>query len=535
MLRRYNIDLRINESEEVKVSKLEEAINAVLDLGYADEIDDDRTGIYTYDDGWTVCKVYCKVPAGKNPLFVYSYKDKKVLNPNDPVTGAYKYKGMDGYFVVEKRDGTGVNMERAWNFLDHDGITLDKWYDYINSNAFDNEGYHIAVTYEETEDGYPEGANLVNKDGYTRFDNNVGDIEECGDYFVVDESTKNVYDKEGKLRLEDVDSIKDIEYTYYDEEDSSYDVTVFNVVFDNGDNILFNDNLEVITECVDDVYELSRNSGESDIYVVEYSGKKNILVAEGKLLFNEDPQSTKDWADDIEEHPGYNDGHMNLIERLDKYAIFDNVHLKIINDMWYDEVKFFDLEMFDDEGVAAVVLDGKCNIMFTDEDSQRFKQFMFKEPVDDVKTYEKFLVITKGDQDFVVWKDERLLSVPADKIYPTQDSYTFIVMNDDKFDLINTGYDQTFCEIYMNGNKFDACFDMDTYWPLMEYKGKVTYINAEMFRPLFTNDGYGGHDIRWFDDAEFADDNGKDVKFQVVENGEKKVLDEWGDDFEEDE
>ena len=165
--------------------------------------------------------------------------------------------------------------------------------------------------------------------------------------------------------------------------------------------ILIYQNRVILCNSVDDVYELSRNNGESDIYVVEYSGKKNILVAEGKLLFNEDPQSTKDWADDIEEHPGYNDGHMNLIERLDKYAIFDNVHLKIINDMWYDEVKFFDLEMFDDEGVAAVVLDEKCNIMFTDEDSQRFKQFMFKEPVDDVKTYEKFLVITKGDQDFV--------------------------------------------------------------------------------------------------------------------------------------
>ena len=536
MLKRYNVDLKINESEEFKNDKLKEATDAVLKLGYSDEIDEERTGIYTYDDGWSVCKVYCKVPEGKNPLFIYSYPDKKVLNPNDPVTCANKSKGMNGYFVVERREGVGVKMERAWNFLDHNGITFDPWYDYINSNAFDSEGYHIAITYDESDNGYPEGANLVNKDGYTRFENNVGDIEICGEYFVIDESTKNVYDKGGKIRLEDVSMFKDIEYTYYDEDESSCDAVVYEVEFDNGNHCLYDASLNLLTECVEDVYDLTHTSGEADFYIVESTDrKKNILAPDGKLMFGNDPKTTSYWVEEIEEHPGYNDGHMNLVERLDQYAIIDNVQLKPINDIWYDEVKFFELEMMDNKGVAAVNLDGKCNIMYTDYEDSDYRTFMFKEPVDDIKMYEQFLVITKGDQDYVVWKDSRLLSIKCDHIYKTQDSYTFVVMVDNKFDLINTGYEKTFCEMYMGGKLFDACYDIYSYYPLMEYQGKVMFVDAEMFRPQFCTDGIGGEDIRWFDDAEIFDDSNNDTIFEVVENGQKKIIDEWGDDYEDDE
>jgi hypothetical protein len=101
---------------------------------------------------------------------------------------------------------------------------------------------------------------------------------------------------------------------------------------------------------------------------------------------------------------------------------------------------------------------------------------------------------------------------------------------DGKFDLINTDERKTFCELYMGGERFDACFDFDSLYPLMEYKGKMTFVDAESFRPAFS---YGDKKtIRWFDDADIVDEECDGwPKFTVVEDGVKKELDQWGDPF----
>jgi hypothetical protein len=121
------------------------------------------------------------------------------------------------------------------------------------------------------------------------------------------------------------------------------------------------------------------------------------------------------------------------------------------------------------------------------------------------------------------------MMVEFDKIWKTEYDTTYTIMVDDKFDFISTLDDQTFCEKFMDGEKFDACMDLTSYYPLVEYKGKYSYINAETFEPLL---GYKNHNqMTWFDDAEpyeDADDGG--FEFHVVIDGEKKRIDEYGDD-----
>ena len=67
----------------------------------------------------------------------------------------------------------------------------------------------------------------------------------------------------------------------------------------------------------------------------------------------------------------------------------------------------------------------------------------------------------KDNVEYVVWKNTMLLIVKCYNIWKVgdDDTYTYTINVGDKFDFINTNDDKTFCEKYMNGNKFDNCFD----------------------------------------------------------------------------
>jgi hypothetical protein len=278
---------------------------------------------------------------------------------------------------------------------------------------------------------------------------------------------------------------------------------------------------------VDDFGDM--NQIEDFYYVSTYDNTHNIVGPDCKMVFGNDPHSDKDWIDSIEESPEYNKANIHLVERDGEYNLFDGRHLNLVFDEWYDEIKFVTMNYLDIDVAAVVMKDGECNFYILDPESDKFKQFLFNEPVEDVKTYEDFIIVTKDGNDYIVWRNTRLMMVEFDKIWKTEYDTTYTIMVDDKFDFISTLDDQTFCEKFMDGEKFDACMDLTSYYPLVEYKGKYSYINAETFEPLL---GYKNHNqMTWFDDAEpyeDADDGG--FEFHVVIDGEKKRIDEYGDD-----
>ena len=273
----------------------------------------------------------------------------------------------------------------------------------------------------------------------------------------------------------------------------------------------------------------SNNQIDNFFYASTYENIHNIIGPDDKMVFGNDPYSKDGWIDYIEENPEHKKAYIHLVERDGEYNLFDGRHLNLVFDEWYDEIKFVTMKYLDIDVAAVVMKDGECNFYILDPDSDKFKQFLFNEPVEDVKTYEDFIIVTKDGNDYIVWRNTRLMMVEFDKIWKTEYDTTYTIMVDDKFDFISTLDDQTFCEKFMDGEKFDACMDLTSYYPLVEYKGKYSYINAETFEPLL---GYKNHNqMTWFDDAEpyeDADDGG--FEFHVVIDGEKKRIDEYGDD-----
>jgi hypothetical protein len=156
---------------------------------------------------------------------------------------------------------------------------------------------------------------------------------------------------------------------------------------------------------------------------------------------------------------------------------------------------------------------------------------MLSDSVDDIKVYEDidFVFVTKNNQDYLLWCGRNLVSVPADKFWKTEDSYTYIYKIDDKYDLINVDDDKTFCEKYLNNKKFDFCYDKDSFYPMMEIDGKIMFVDAESFKPGLSR---GTDKIRLFDDATPAKEINGGLVFKVLEDGVVKKLDDWGDEIE---
>jgi hypothetical protein len=282
--------------------------------------------------------------------------------------------------------------------------------------------------------------------------------------------------------------------------------------------------MNIMVEQIDDLNQI-----DNFFYASTYENIHNIIGPDDKMVFGKDPYSKDDWIDSIEESPEYNKANIHLVERDGEYNLFDGRHLNLVFDEWYDEIKFVTMNYLDIDVAAVVMKDGECNFYILDPESDKFKQFLFNEPVEDVKTYEDFIIVTKDGNDYIVWRNTRLMMVEFDKIWKTEYDTTYTIMVDDKFDFISTLDDQTFCEKFMDGEKFDACMDLTSLYPLVEYKGKYSYISAETFEPLL---GYKNHNqMTWFDDAEpyeDADDGG--FEFHVVIDGENKRIDEYGDD-----
>ena len=510
MIKHYSFE-SINESEQdFDNYTFDNAIKAAEKKGLGKP--DHAKFITSLDGKWNVA-VLTYGDEYDGDKYVYSYESNKILN-DEPVNRIDRYKGQGNYLIVSKYiDNT--KLHRDYNFLDERGFTLKHWLINISGSP-DENGYHVMVD----DDGY----NLIDVNGEKGFEDPKNNIEWFGDYlFVEDDNECLLFDKDGKIKLEGFISISEYVYSYYNNDEENISKNFYRVQFEDME-CLYDDKMEIMVENFDDMNEI-----DNFYYVSTFDNIHDIIGPDYKMVFGKDPYSKKGWIDSIEETPEYNKANIHLVERDGEYNLFDGKHLKLVFDEWYDEIKFVTMKYLDIDVAAVVMKDGECNFYILDPESDKFKEFLFNEPVEDVKTYEDFIIVTKDGNDYIVWRNTRLMMVEFDKIWKTEYDTTYTIMVDDKFDFISTLDDQTFCEKFMDGEKFDACMDLTSYYPLVEYKGKYSYINAETFEPLF---GYKNHNqMTWFDDAEpyeDADDGG--VEFHVVINGEQKRIDEYGDD-----
>jgi len=525
MLRKYAFN-NINESE-VNNDVFEKAIQNVKSTGLFERILRDKCK-YRDFDGFKLIFIYGfnDGASDENNLVVCDANDGHIIF-KDPVNDVYRYKGMTDYALVRRYDGRFPQ----YNLINKDGIIFPDWYDEINGTPT-KDGYHIVS------DSFHGGYNMIDLDGNLLFDEWKDSIEMIGDFIVMDDGNgyKNIYDVDGKLKVENCTDFEEIEVRFRDPDSySSHNEYFYKIdVEDSHGQHLYNDKLELLYNKVYDINELSDDSEESQIMdVVSYDYKHNLIAPGGKLLLGDSSTSTNGWADSIEDHPGYNKGHFNLIEINDEYKFFNCKTFKMQFEEGFDKVNFIEREVLGRDDLACVMKDGECNILYTNDEKTDYGYFMFDKPVDNIKMFDDFdfLFVTRDGQDYLVWAEQRLMSVAVEKMYKTEDEHTIIFMTEDgKFDLINTDERKTFCELYMDGERFDACFDFDSLYPLMEYKGKMTFVDAESFRPAFS---YGDKKtIRWFDDADIVDEECDGwPKFTVVEDGVKKELDQWGDPF----
>lgn len=528
MLKKYAFN-NINESES-NSDVFETAIKNVKETGLYERILRDKCK-YRDFDGFKVIMVYGfkDGASDENNMVVCSADDGHILT-DKPINDAYRYTGMTDYCLIKRYNG----KYPQYNFLDKDGVVLPNWYDELEGTPT-KDGYHIVSDYDAG------GYNMIDRYGNLLFDEWKEHIELVGDCIVMDDDSgyKSVYNIDGKLVIENCDDFKMFEVRFREQDKySNYQECFYEAAIDGyRGNCLYNENLDLLYNAVYEINELSDESEESQIMDVESEdGKHNIIIPGGKLLLGDSSNESNGWADSIEDHPGYNKGNFDIIEKNDEYWLFNCKTLKMDKGP-FDSIKFLETNILGRDDLAAVMKDGKCNILYTDADSTEYGYFMFDKPVDNIKMFDDFdfLFITRDGQDYLVWKEQRLMSIPVDKLYKTEEEHTMIFRTEDgKFDLINTDYDKTFCEMYMDGKRFDACFDFDSFYPLMEYNGKMTFIDTESFRPAFSYLNKGV--FRWFDDAEIVDEECKGwPKFTVVENGVKKELDQWGDPFDGDE
>ena len=506
MIKYYKFE-SINESEQdFDNYTFDHAIKAAEKKGLGKP---DHAKFITSSDGkWNVA-VLTYGDEYDGDKYIYSYESNKILN-DVPVNRIDRYKLQGNYLIVSKYiDKSKIHKE--YNFLDERGFTLKHWVKDISGRP-DEDGYHIMID----DDGY----NLINVDGEKGFEDPKNNIEWFGDYlFVEDDNECLLYDKDGRIKLEGLINISEFDYTYYDEDEDRVSKTFYGIQFEDK-NSLYDDKMEVMVDDFGDI-----NKIEDFYYVSTLDNTYNIVGPDCKMVFGNDPHSDRDWIDSIEESPEYNKAGIHLVERDGEYNLFDGRHLNLVFDEWYDDIKFVTMKYIDIDVAAVLLKDGECNFYILDPESDKFKEFLFNEPVEDVKTYEDFIIVTKDGNDYIVWRNTRLMMVEFDKIWETEYDTTYTIMVDDKFDFISTLDDKTFCEKFMNGEKFDACMDLTSYYPLVEYKGKYSYINAEKFEPLF------GNQMTWFDDAEpydYSDDDG--LEFHVIIDGEKKIIDEYGND-----
>lgn len=508
MIKRYKFS-NINESEvDNNISSINDIVKAATDKG----IGKPRSTHNVSLNGWNaVVLIYGNNSDGDN--YIYSCDRETIIN-DDPVNIIVP---RDSYFIVGRfKDPNNKNKDNMeYNFLNEDGFAFDEWWDKINDD-FDSDGYYLAYNDDEL--------NVINAKGRKRIKgkNEILDwYEDC--VFCENKNTglKCLYDKNGNVILDPVVYIQKKEFQYDGNNEYFYSIlggTPFNTyIYDQHMNLIVGD--------VDFLYY------DDKYYNIKKKNFYNIIGKKCRLVFGDDPNSISGWLDKIE-RIYYGLYNWIKIKRDGKYNLFNLDTYDVAFDEWLDEIVILNLYLFDGSIVAALKVDEKCNIYMLDPDNDKYCEFLFDEPVDDISEYDGIIFVKKNNVNYLVLKGFRLINIKCNCLFRGEKTLTYTIKTDDgKFDFVNCEYDKTFCEMFMDGNKFDNCFDVTGIFPLVEYKGKYGYINALLFNPLF--DYFTGGKMFWFDDAEPAiecDTRAADSVYPVVINGKKIKLDYNGTD-----
>lgn len=500
----------INESENLE----EECIEAAIEngLGEPDYVED-----MNISPEWHLALlIYGDKHYGDK--YVYSYESGRIIN-DTPVNEILHDKNQGDYLIIKTyTDDRHINKKA--NFLDDDGFTLDTWLSDIVVGKPFKDRYHIV--YEENVDG----CNLMDINGETYLDDPVDDISYVGDNIMIwdtDSDTKTLVDTNGKIILEGIEETTQHEYKCYDE-DGKAEFNTFYEVEGEDSILLYDKDMKLLTDIAKYVDER-----DDMFYITSHDDRYNILGSGCKLVFGKSTSSDSDWLDELESTPIDANENLFMVGKDDKYNIYDKEYSRLIFKEWFDDIKFASIDYLNVDCAAFVMIDNKCNIyVFNEEvDDPNRGSFIFNIPVDDIKVFDEygFVSVTRDNKDYLLWKNFRLITSEIDDITQVEDNdELYEITENGKIDFLSTYDDETFCDKYMGGNKFDNVLDKSGEYFLVEYKGKYGYIDSDLFKPAFDN-----HIMVWFDKAEPCSENSDgELVFHVVDNGVEKHLDSIG-------
>ena len=515
MIKRYKFS-NINESErDDDGGSIANGMNAAIykGLGTPDNL-------YNVSlNGWKAIVLIYGIGIDSDK-YIYSCNTRNIIN-DEPLNIVIP---KNNYFIVGRfEDPNNKNSNYIeYNFLNEYGYTLDSWLYHIFDD-FDDDGYHVA--YDD------DGLNVINVNG----DKKLKGKNEILSWFEEHALCKNeysekktLYDENGNVEIDNVEDYESCKYlcdhvyerfymfTYYDE-DFKY------CLYDLKMNLI-----------ADDVDEIDDSEG---FYIIRHKNLFNVIGQGCKLVFGNDPHDKSEWVDEIKEFRKYSSGKLFIVKRDEKYNLLDPNILEDVFHIWADDYKEISIDYIGIHDALAIRCDKRYNIYVLDYHSENFRKFLFDVDVDSISNYYDLLLVRKGSFEYVVWMCDELLMIECYNIWKTVCNKIYIIKVDDKFDLINTEEAETFCDMYMDDDKIDGCFDIDRMYPIVEYDGKYGYVDICNFKPVFEDEnGY----MKWFDAADSCIyDDGEDIFiFPVVINGEKVMLDEDGneiDDRDEDE
>jgi hypothetical protein len=199
--------------------------------------------------------------------------------------------------------------------------------------------------------------------------------------------------------------------------------------------------------------------------------------------------------------------------------------LELVSDKWYEEMVPTKNGMSVGYYTLGAFIDGSgCNLIDVDvRDRRNYKKVILEQPVDDIKTYDKFIFVFKNGKQYVLWRNGNLIPADHKNMFEVEPLTYIIEEEDGKVDIAKTDNDMSFCEAFMNGKKLDYCsITNDDILGIIEYKGKFSYINLTFCSPAVCDeDG----NIKWFDEVEPAEmeSSMRRAKCVVVENGKKTL------------
>lgn len=441
-----------------------------------------------------------------------------------------------------------VMIEDDCNIIDTDGnFLLKNWCTNIDSP--DENGYRIC---QFEDDDLDNDINLMDDELNILLPENVkslkyielawGEETKESDGEIFYREPESVYFYEGEKNVKSLSG--------YRQSNSGAPIDEKNFILDN--------NLNVVVEDVKGLEKIDRESGDGISYIVikHKNGERvyNILSESGLAYPNE-------WFDAYEEGP-YGSHSLIIAFHDGTKGMFNKISMKPI--VLHDGTeRFEDLKsacvLNDEEDRYAVVKNdnGKMNLINTCYDyryrtgdraigNTPYLHYVFKDWVDKINWLGPVLFITVNGVTKLLWRNGKTYGCTlnnimriANDVFVIEDEnlhYNFLKMDEDGL-FSSKWFDGVF-DCY--GTSGEKNFDNDlesTWYPIVEYNGKYTYLDTERFRFLFQQNSEHDNDdwdsVRWFDDCEpYGEPHGNFV-FKVVEDGAEKYLDVWGDEVDE--